>query len=101
MSSEPPTENPPSSDLPGVVRLRAEAVDWREVDGEIVALDRASSVYLAINSSGAAMWPALVGGATIDELVDVLVARFEVEPPQARADVEAFVGDLAERRLLQ
>lgn len=84
-----------------IVRLREEAVDWREVDGEIVALDRATSVYLSINPSGAALWPALVDGATVDELVEMLLARFDVDPPRARADVDAFVGDLAERQLLR
>ncbi len=83
------------------IRLRAEAVDWRHIDGEVVALDRNDSTYIAINPSGAALWPALERGATLDELVAILLERFEVQPAQARADVEAFLGHLSERDLIQ
>jgi hypothetical protein len=89
----------PSTGQP-VHRLRADRVDWRQVDGEVVALDRQSSQYLAINATGAVVWTELVEGATADQLVDAVTARFEVSPEQARRDVEGFLADLARRRLL-
>jgi hypothetical protein len=85
----------------GALRLRPDAVDWREVEGEVVALDRISSTYLAINATGAALWPALVKGTDEDELVAVLLAEFAVDEVRARADVEAFVSMLAQRDLLE
>ncbi len=66
-----------------------------------MALDRSESVYLAINPTGAALWPALVRGATVDELVGILLQRFDVEAGQARADVTAFVAELDGRDLLE
>ena len=39
-----------------VIRLNADAVSWREVDGEVIALGRESSEYLATNTSGAVVW---------------------------------------------
>ena len=62
------------------LRVRAEAVEWRTVEGEIVALDLRRSLYLAINPSGATLWPALVEGASRDELVERLCAECGSQP---------------------
>ena len=84
-----------------VLKLRAEAVDWREVEGQVVALDRAGSVYLAINQSGAVLWPAIVEGATRARLVQILLDTFDVDPARAATDVDSFVAGLSERHLLE
>lgn len=84
-----------------VLKLRGDAVDWRLVDGQVVALDRGRSVYLAINQAGAALWPPIVEGATHQELVRVLLENFDVDAARASADVDAFVADLNERDLLE
>ena len=93
-ASEPARSEP-------TLTLRAEAVDWREVDGQVVVLDRAGSVYLAVNAAGAALWPAIVAGATRPQLVRILLDTFDVERARAEADVDAFVATLRERRLLE
>jgi len=82
------------------VSLRAEALEWREVGGEVVALDLASSRYLAVNESGAALWPLLAQGSTRPALAAHLQATFGVDAERATADVDAFLADLAARGLL-
>lgn len=82
------------------LQLRSDAVAWRVVDEEIVALDLARSVYLGVNASGAALWPALVAGATRPELEAILVGRFDITPDQAVADVGAFLDGLQEHDLI-
>ncbi len=82
------------------LRVRADALEWREVDGEIVALDLRRSVYLAINPSGALLWPALVEGASRDELVTRLSDEAGISAEVASADVERFLAELAEHGLL-
>ena len=100
-----PDREVPALRAPGqpeaVLRLRGDAVDWREVEGQVVALDRAGSVYLAINSTGTVLWPAIVRGATRSELVQILLDTFDVEPVTASADVDAFVTNLSERHLVE
>jgi hypothetical protein len=83
------------------VKLRAEAVEWRQVEGEIVALDLDSSEYLAINSSGTAIWPLLVDGATREQLAAHLAGEFGIERAVAERDVGAFLHVLSERGLLE
>ena len=82
------------------LRVRADALEWREVDGEIVALDLRRSVYLAINPSGALLWPALVEGASRDELVTRLSDEAGISAEVASADVDRFLSELAEHGLL-
>jgi hypothetical protein len=82
------------------LKLRAEQLTWEVVEGEIVALDLASSEYLGLNGTGAALWQRLAAGATRDELIDGLVARFDVAADQAGRDVDAFVADLGTLGLL-
>ena len=84
-----------------ILRLDPEALDWREVDGEVVALDRRESTYIAVNRSGGALWGALAEGATRDALVARLVDRFDVDSEQANADVDAFVAALRQAGYLE
>lgn len=83
------------------LRLRADAVDWKHVDGEIVALDLTHSRYLAINATGTALWQALAEGATREQLADLLVAAHQISPSRARQDADAFVAWLHAERLLE
>ena len=83
-------------------RLRDADLDWREVEGELVALDLRESRYLAINRSGQILWGALAEeeGATRDELIERLAGAFEIDRERAAADVDAFTGELESRDLL-
>lgn len=83
------------------VQLRTEALEWREVEGEVVALDLRTQMYLAVNRTGAAIWPALAGGAPRSELIAQVAERFDVAPEKAAADVDAFLNELSSRDLLE
>ena len=83
------------------VRLRADRLEWRAVGDEIVALDVADSTYLAVGPVGAAMWPLLAEGATLDDLVALVLERFKVDAETARRDIRAFLDQLAARDLIE
>ena len=82
------------------LRLRHEGVAWKEVDGEIVALDETAAVYLAANPAGALLWRMLAGGSTREALVAELMREYEIDSDTASADTDAFLSDLRERGLL-
>ncbi len=82
------------------MRLRDADLDWREVEGELVALDLRESRYLAVNRTGQVLWAALADGATRDQLVERLVEAFGIEHARASADVDAFTAELESRDLL-
>jgi hypothetical protein len=83
------------------VRLRPGSVEWREVEGELIAVDVRTSEYLSINPTGATLWRALQDGTTPAQLAERLVARFDVEPGAAARDVGEFLAALQGRGLLE
>ncbi|MGI8411929.1 MAG: PqqD family protein [Solirubrobacteraceae bacterium] len=81
------------------MRLRDD-VEWCVVGGEIVAIDPGTSSCVAINRSGAALWPALAEGADEAQLLRELTDRFGIGEAAARRDVSAFLDSLRARNLL-
>ena len=82
------------------LRLRDSDVHWREIDGEIIALEASGSRYVAANGSGTRLWRALAAGTTRDELVDELVQAYEIDRARAEADTDTFLAQLREQGLL-
>lgn len=83
------------------IGLRPGGLEWREVDGQIVALDLTRGVYVAVNESGAALWPTLAEGTTRAALVSVLTDRFGLGADAAASDVDAFLASLEGQGLLE
>lgn len=82
------------------LRLRAEELDWTQIDEDIVILDGRGALYLTLNGSGALLWRMLAASATRDELVRGLLEAHDIQEDQALADTDAFLGDLCERGML-
>lgn len=82
------------------LRLNTDAVSWREVDGEVLALDLAASRYLGTNPTGAVLWKLLAAGTSRQRLIESLVDEFDVDVGRAASDVDAFLRNLAEQGLL-
>lgn len=74
-----------------VVRIRTNDLTWREVEGEIIALDLLTSTYFTTNRTGTVLWHALVDGATVPQLVQRLVESFGITEDVASADTDAFL----------
>jgi Coenzyme PQQ synthesis protein D (PqqD) len=83
-----------------ILRLRRDQLEWREIEGEIIALDLRTSRYLAVNRSGARIWSTLAEGASRDELAHVLIRSYGVPPEQAETETGAFLQMLADEDLL-
>lgn len=56
---------------------------------------------IALSESGALLWEKLEQGATENELVEAILAEYEVERDQAEADVKAFVAELCGKGILE
>src|SRR5437660_1322829 len=46
------------------LRFDEKSLSWKEIDGEVVALDLARGTYFSINASGVTLFRALVEGTT-------------------------------------
>jgi hypothetical protein len=85
--------------MTSILKLRTE-LEWRDIEGEVVALDSRTATYLTVNQSGAELWSALASGASRDQLIDLLARKFEIPRDQATADADAFIQMLAGRDML-
>ena len=72
-------------------RLRTEDLEWREMDGELVALEGERSIYLAANPAATLLWQRLAQGASRKELSDALVDSYGIGAALAERDVVAFL----------
>ena len=86
--------------LENVLRIRGHQLDWVEAGDEVIALDHLSGRYLSSNASGSVLWQLLAKGATRGELVDQLLAQFDVTRERAAEDVDAFLLHLEGAGLL-
>ena len=84
----------------GRLKLAEEVLTWREVDGEIVVLDRRSWMYMGVNGSGVLLWKEIIVGAPRPQLVERLCAAYEIDEEVARRDVDAFLEMLSSHNLL-
>ena len=83
-----------------MLRLRTDGVTWRELDGEVVALDLESATYLTTNKTGTVLWHVLVKGGDEQDLVSTLQQRYGLQREPACHDVAQFLKALRGHRLL-
>lgn len=83
------------------MKLRANDLTWREIDGDLVILDLRSSTYLTANASGTVLMKQLTEDRTNDELVQAMVDAFGISESQAAEDVRSFVDSLDRSGLLE
>jgi hypothetical protein len=87
-------------DVVAQLKLRKTDLQWRAVEGEVVALDVRGSQYLGVNDSGAALWDMLAAGTTRGALADHLAANYGLDLEMARTHVDRFVDQLRAQDLI-
>jgi len=81
--------------------VRSPAVHAAELDGETVVYDPARRRLHLLNSSATAIWAALDGVTTCQELVPALAEAFAVDPDVLHDQVDHVLGTLSEEGLIQ
>ncbi|MFZ5670783.1 MAG: PqqD family protein [Pseudomonadota bacterium] len=75
-------------------------MSWNDAGAELVLFDQARGSYHALNASGSAIWRALAVSGTVEGAVSRLAARYGAGVEHIAADVEAFVADALDRKLI-
>ena len=83
------------------LRLRKGKLHWLETEGEVIALDEDSLVYLSANRTGGALWQELAAGTTRERLIERLAADYGIDAETAATDVDDFVAQLDVQGLLE
>lgn len=91
-----PGESSPPAAIDLTARVaRSPEVLFQELDGEAVLLNLQSERYFGLDAVGTRVWELLAEPASLDAVRETLLAEFEVEPTQVRADLLELVGELA------
>ena len=64
------------------------------IDGEAIIIDLATGVYYSMRGIGGEIWNLISERRSGDEILTHIVARYDVDPLIARADLEKIVGQL-------
>jgi len=83
------------------MRLKTQALEWREIDGELVALEAEGSLYLAANPAATLLWRRLAEGTTREGLCEALVSAYAIDAGVAARDVDAFLDQARDLGLLE
>ncbi|MDP8924736.1 MAG: PqqD family protein [Chloroflexota bacterium] len=75
------------------------SVAGAELGDELVLLNVETGVYFGLDAVGADIWKLLAKGATESEIVDRLLAEYDVEPGRLRAELAAFLAALEDKGL--
>lgn len=81
--------------------MPSEAVMASQVGDEVILLDLRGGIYHSLNAVGTPIWTGLTNGKSQPEIVDALVAKFDVTPAVAANDVRAFIDHLLTLGLVQ
>lgn len=79
---------------------RNPAVSFTRVDADLVVYHAGTDTYLVLNETAGAVFEAMDGVLTVDDLTRLLVDRFDVDQARARLDVEELLTTLGSRGLV-
>jgi hypothetical protein len=72
--------------------LAEDSLMWREVEDEVIVLDKRTWTYMGINGSGAVLWKKIAEGANPTMLVECLCETYEIDEQTAARDVDTFLA---------
>jgi hypothetical protein len=93
-----------SADLGGTLPIITPAprVVSRLVEGQALLLDATQDRLERLNAVGTFIWARIKERKhDIDAIHTALMEEFEVDPGEARADLEAFIAELSERAMIR
>jgi len=74
---------------------------FSELDGEAVILNLKTGVYHGLDVVGARIWTLLQESKTINEVINTLLAEYEVEPERCERELLALLQKLADQGLIE
>lgn len=80
-------------------RITADAL-VKPLDDGAMALNTATGEYYSLNATAAFAWGLLEKGFTQTEMVDAIVAQYQVSPEMATGDLAHLLSDLQDHGLI-
>ena len=71
-----------------------------EIDDEIVMMSIEAGNYYGLNAIGSALWNQLEQQDTIENIINLLVQKFDVDIDQCKNDTLSFIEDMVNKKTL-
>ena len=78
----------------------ADNVLFQELDGEAVLLSLEEGCYYGLDELGTRIWQLIDQDLDREQVVVAIVEEYDVEPEQARRDLDRFLDDLEQSGLI-
>lgn len=78
----------------------SDSVVAAELDNEMVLLNVETGVYFGLDEVGTTIWSLITDGLDEQEIVERIVADYDVEPARVSDDVRGFIEQLEHKGLL-
>ena len=72
-----------------------------DLGGEVAILDLKTETYYGLDRVGAKIWTLIQEPRTVEEIRNVLVSEYEVEPGRCERDLIALLQSLADKGLIE
>lgn len=72
-----------------------------DLGGEVAILDLKAGVYYGLDAVGARIWSLIQEPRTVNEIRDILLEEYEVEPERCERDLLVLLQRLADERLIE
>lgn len=80
--------------------LRRPELNAVEMDGELVMMGQEQGEYYGLRNVAASIWTHLAEPRTLEDLVDLVSAEYDVAPDSCRGDITTFLDELVAKRLV-
>jgi hypothetical protein len=84
--------------MPGV-RIKKE-VRFRDLQGELVLLNLRTGVYFGLDPVGSRIWQLIEDRRSSTDIVEALLAEYDVARAECEADVREFLAALRDNELV-
>ncbi len=78
-----------------------ESVVSADLGNELVLLDLATGTYFGLDEVGLEIWKLISQGQGLEQIVQALLAQYEVGEADLRRDVESLLAQLADKGLVK
>jgi hypothetical protein len=75
-------------------------IAYREIEGQILFLRPDDHMLLTLNATGKFVWEGIEKKKGLEKIVENFSKKFKVSEDQARKDVEHFVRDLKNKKII-
>lgn len=81
--------------------VATEGILSTELEEETVLLDRETGTYYGFNEVATQVWHCVQEPRTVDEVIEILVTEYDVDPDRLEADLDGFLQELRDAELIE